>query len=91
MDFRFECPHVAPSIGSSQMVGNPDLIFLREDLADEMGAIVGYLECAKQIKDHRISNRFREVANDETGHFILLMRMIASLDPVQAEELKKQD
>ncbi len=89
MDFRVECPHVASSIGSSQMVENPDLLFLRDDIADELGAVVGYLECAKQIKDHRISNRFREVANDETGHFILLMRMVSSLDPVQAEELKK--
>jgi rubrerythrin len=90
MDFRFECPHVAPSIGSPQFVGDPDLIFLREDIADELGAIVGYLECATQIKDHQISEQFREVANDETGHFIRLMRMLAILDPVQAEELKKQ-
>jgi rubrerythrin len=90
MDFRFECPHVAPSIGSPQYIGDPDLIFLRDDIADELGAIVGYLECADQIKEHRISERFRETANDETGHFIQLLRMVAMLDPVQAAELKKQ-
>ncbi|MGE5581526.1 MAG: hypothetical protein ACM3X9_03225 [Bacillota bacterium] len=90
MDFRFECPHVAPSMGSTQFAGDPDLIFLREDLADELGAIVGYMECASQIKDYRISERFRETAGDETGHYILLMRLLASIDPVQAEELKKQ-
>jgi rubrerythrin len=90
MDFRFECPHVAPSIGSPQYIGDPDLIFLRDDIADELGAIVGYLECADQIKEHRISERFREIANDETGHFIRLLRMVAMIDPVQAEELKKQ-
>lgn len=90
MDFRFECPHVATSIGAPQFIGDPDLIFLREDIADELGAIVGYLECADQIREQRISERFREAASDETGHFIRLLRMVAILDPVQAEELKKQ-
>ena len=90
MDFRFECPHIGPSIGSTQFVGDPDLLFLREDIADELGAIVGYLECAAQIKEHRIHEQFQAIANDETGHFIRLMRMLSILDPVQAEELKKQ-
>jgi rubrerythrin len=90
MDFLYECPHVAPSVGPAQYCGDPDLIMLREDLADELGAIVGYLECADEIRDRRVSEQFRETASDETGHFISLMRLIASLDPVQAEELKKQ-
>jgi rubrerythrin len=91
MDFRFECPHIAPPVGSPQFVGDPALIFLREDIADELGAMVGYLECASLIKDYRISERFREVANDEWGHFTRLMGMLATMDPVQAEEFKKQD
>jgi rubrerythrin len=91
MDFRFECPHIAPSFGSPQFVGDPALIFLREDIADELGAMVGYLECAGLIKDYRISERFREVANDEMGHFNRLMGMLATLDPVQADEFKKHD
>ena len=91
MDRYQECPHVAPSVGSAQYIGDPDLVMLREDLADEMGAIVGYRECAAEIKDHRLSRQFREVANDEVGHFIRLMRMIAMLDPIQAEELRKQN
>ena len=90
MNFRFECPHVAPAIGSPQFIGDPELIFLREDIADELGAIVGYLECAGQIKDYRINEQFRRIANDENDHFIRLTRMLAILDPVQAEELKKQ-
>lgn len=90
MDFRFECPHVAPSNGSPQFIGDPELIFLREDIADELGAIVGYMECAGQIKNYKINKQFREIANEETSHFISLMSMVAILDPVQAEELKKQ-
>jgi Uncharacterized conserved protein len=89
MDFRFQCPHVAPPTGSPQFTGDPDLIFLRDDIADELGAIVGYLECADRVKDYKINEQFRAAANDEVGHFISLTRMLAMLDPVQAEELKK--
>jgi rubrerythrin len=90
MDSRFDCPYVIPSIGSPHFTADPDLLILREDIADEVGAIVGYLECATQIKDYRISAQFRETADDEMGHSIRLMRMLAVLDPVQAEESKKQ-
>jgi rubrerythrin len=90
MDLRFECPQVASSFGSSQFVGGPELIFLREDIADELGAIVGYLECAGQIKDYRINEHFRKIANDENEHFIRLTSMLAILDPVQAGEFKRQ-
>jgi len=90
MDSRFDCPYVIPSIGSPHFTADPDLLILREDIADEVGAIIGYLECATQIKDYRISEQFRATADDEMGHYIRLMRMLAVLDPVQAEELKKQ-
>lgn len=90
MEFRYDCPHLGPSLGTAQFYGDPDLIFLREDLADELGAIVAYQECAAETHDRRISERFREIAEDEAGHFIGLFRMVGNLDPVQAEELKQQ-
>ena len=90
MEFRYDCPHLGPSLGTTQFYGDPDLIFLREDLADELGAIVAYQECAAEIRDRRISEQFREIAKEEAGHFIGLFRMVGSLDPVQAEELKQQ-
>ena len=91
MEFLFECPHVASAAGSPQYVGDPDLIMLREDLADELGAVIGYLECADEIRDRLMNEKFREIAREEAGHFVSLMRAVAGLDPVQAEELKKQE
>lgn len=89
MDYYSDCPHSASSIGSSQFTAEPVLFFLREAIADELGAIVGYLECANLAKDYRISEQFRQVADDETCHFLRLMGMLANLDPLQAEEFRK--
>lgn len=90
MDFGFEYPHSAPVTNTEQFLGDTDLIFLREDIGDEIGAIVGYIECAGQIKDYRLNKQFWDIADDESAHFINLMSMLANFDPVQAEKLKKQ-
>ncbi len=91
MDYQHDCPHIAPSLGSCQMVADPELIYLREDLADEFSAINDYLECASLSDDRYISHLFRKIAEEEAGHFIQLFRMVSSLDPVQADELAKHD
>jgi rubrerythrin len=90
MDFRFEYPHLAPVTNNEQFLGDTDLIFLREDIADEIGAIVGYIECAGQIKDFKLNKQFWDIAEDESAHFTNLMSMLANFDPVQAEKFKKQ-
>lgn len=91
MTANYNYAPATPPTSPPTHVANPDLIFLRDDLADEVGAIVGYLECAREVKDRRLSRRFREIARDEEGHYAQLLQMIASLDPVQAEELSKQE
>ncbi len=79
----------ANSPGTSQFTSDPVLYFLREDIADELGAIVGYLECADLVKDYRISSIFREIANDEKEHFMRLMGILAQMDPFQAKEFQR--
>jgi rubrerythrin len=85
------CPHLLPGNEVVQYSADSNLFFLREDLADELGAVIGYLECAALAYHSKVSEQFSRIADEETGHFIRLMQMISSLDPVQAEQLKQQE
>jgi rubrerythrin len=67
-----------------------DLLFIREDLADEWGAAIGYLECGNEIKDRLISEQFHKAAQDELEHIIRLTRILATLDQHQGEVLYKE-
>lgn len=67
-----------------------DLLFIREDLAEEWGAAIGYLECGNEIKDRLISEQFHKAAQDEVEHIIRLTRMLATLDQHQGEVLFKE-
>lgn len=91
MDYDNRCPHLASSSGVLQYNADSNLFFLREDLADEMGAIIGYMECAAQTHQPQLSETFTRIASEETGHFIRIIRMVSRLDPVQAELLKQQE
>lgn len=66
-----------------------DLLMLREDLAEEWGSVIGYLECSIQIRDRLMSDEFLRAAQDEIDNIIRLTRMLAALDRVQAEALQK--
>ena len=66
-----------------------DLLMLREDLAEEWGSVIGYLECSIQVRDCLISEQFRMAAQDEIENIIRLTRMLAILDQVQAEALQR--
>lgn len=66
-----------------------DLLMLREDLAEEWGSVIGYLECGNEVRDRLISELFREAAQDEIEHLIRLTRMVAFFDQAQAEALQK--
>jgi rubrerythrin len=81
--------HMAGQLGLSQSAEEEDLLMLREDLAEEWGAVVGYLECSGEIKDRLISEEFRKAAQDEVEHIIRLTRMLAVLDQTQADALRK--
>lgn len=85
------CPHLSQGTGEVRYSADSNLIFLREDLADELGAVIGYLECAALAYHSKVSEQFSRIAGEEAGHFIRLMQMISSLDPVQAEQLKQQE
>lgn len=67
-----------------------DIFNIREDLAEEWGAAIGYLECSFELKDRMISEGFHEAAQDEIGHIGSLTRMLATLDPVQGGALNRE-
>lgn len=76
------------SLGKPQL--EEDVLLIREDLAEEWGAAIGYLECSGEIKDRLISEQFHEAARDEIEHIIRLTRMLATLDQGQGEALSKE-
>ncbi|GBG56433.1 hypothetical protein SPFL3102_00234 [Sporomusaceae bacterium FL31] len=67
---------------------HPDLCLLRDAAADERGAIADYLDCALSTC---VKDVFLHVAEDEMRHYVQIMRMISSLDPIQAEMLEDAD
>ncbi len=84
-----ETEYIARTYSSPLFSGDADLLLIREDLAEEWGAVIGYLECSNEVKDRLISKQFYDAAQDEIGHVIRLMRTLAVLDQVQAEALRK--
>lgn len=68
---------------------HPDLYLLRDAAADERGAIADYLECA--VSHPCVAEVFLDVAEDEMQHYVETMRLISSLDPVQADMLREED
>ena len=68
---------------------HPDLYLLRDAAADERGAIADYLECA--ANHPCVAEVFLDVVEDEMQHYAETMRLISSLDPVQADMLREQD
>jgi len=90
---NYSCPRPQPvKLGDAPSYnGDPDLLLLREDLAEETGSIIGYFECSGLARDYRVGKVFRRIANDELGHFAALLQLITGIDAAQAEELKRQD
>lgn len=76
------CPPV-----NNECPNHPDLYLLRDAAADERGAIADYLECALTTCEREL---FLDIAEDEMQHFVSTMRLISSLDPVQAEMLEEE-
>lgn len=67
---------------------HPDLLLLRDAAADEREAIALYLEAAKNTS---LTELFLDVAEDEMHHYVMIMKHISMLDPVQAASLKKEN
>lgn len=66
---------------------NPDLLLLRDAAVDERETIAFYLRAAKELPV--FADLFTEIAEDEMQHYIITMRHICMLDPIQAEEMKE--
>lgn len=75
----------------AQSYGTAERLIVRELMAEEIGSVIGYLECAEIIRDYRMAKIFRKIANEELSHFASLLQLLTGLDPEQAAEMKKQE
>lgn len=91
MEYNYSYPHLVAQSENGNFTDEPDLLLLRECLAQEIGSVIGYTEIAVLVKDYRIGKIFRQVANDELNHFANILQLITGFDPTQAEALKKQE
>jgi rubrerythrin len=66
----------------------PDLLLLREAAADERTAAAFYLRAAHETCLDRL---FLDAAEDEMRHFMEIMQLVSSLDPIQAEIFAAED
>ncbi|MDI6869925.1 MAG: ferritin-like domain-containing protein [Bacillota bacterium] len=78
-------------LGEAALTADPDLLALRSAAMREKEAFLTYRHYGLTIADRRLSEFFHHEAMDEAGHFIELNRMLARLDPVQAEEFRHHD
>jgi rubrerythrin len=69
---------------------NIELVFLRRDIIRQIIAVNYYMKASRDLSGE-LSEVFRAEALDEAQHIILLMRMLAKLDPVQAQEFRQHD
>lgn len=67
---------------------HPDLLLLRDAAADEREAIALYLEAAKNTSFTEI---FLHIAEEEMHHYLMIMKHISILDPVQTAYLQKEN
>lgn len=66
---------------------NPDLLLLRDAAANERETIAFYLKVSQDIP--ALADLFNEIAKDEMQHYVMIMRHICMLDPIQAQEMKE--
>jgi len=79
------------ALDAAHQYGRPEQLLVRELMAEEIGSVIGYLECAELLRDHRMAKTFRKIANEELSHFASLLQLLTGLDQEQAAEMKKQD
>lgn len=66
---------------------DPCLIFLRQAVIGERKAILFYLNASMECCELR--DLFLSIAQDEMRHFVMTMRLISQLDPVQSAALEE--
>lgn len=66
-----------------------DLEMLREDLVSELQAINQYHEHILALEDEEAVTALEHIIEEEKEHVAELLRLIHSLDPVQASKFKE--
>ncbi|CUH95334.1 hypothetical protein P22_1404 [Propionispora sp. 2/2-37] len=88
-EYDYSCPDSDTfDLDDEECPNHSDLYLLRDAAADERGAIADYLACAMETCLEKL---FLHVAEDEMQHYMETMRLISSLDPVQAQMLEEED
>ena len=67
-----------------------DLQMLREDLINELQAVNQYQQHIDSLENEEAAIALERIIEDEKEHVAELLRLIQSLDPVQAEKLRKR-
>ncbi len=66
-----------------------DLEMLREDLIGELQAINQYQEHIESLENEEAVTTLEHIIEEEKEHAAELVKLIQSLDPVQAEKFKR--
>jgi rubrerythrin len=72
-----------------QLATTDDLEMLREDLVGELQAINQYHKHVLALEDEEAVITLEHIIEEEKEHVTELLRLIQSLDPIQAEKLKE--
>jgi rubrerythrin len=79
----------AEEIDDGQLAMMGDLEMLREDLVSELQAINQYHEHILALENEEAVSALEHIVAEEKEHVAELLRLIRSLDPVQAQKLKE--
>jgi len=75
--------------GDEQLAMLDDLEMLREDLISELQAINQYEDHVLNMENERSVTTLEHIIEEEKEHVVELLRLIQSLDPVQADKFKE--
>lgn len=67
-----------------------DLEMIREDLIGELQAINQYQQHIETVENEDAIIALEHIIEEEKEHVAELLKVISSLDPIQAEKLSKQ-
>jgi rubrerythrin len=76
-------------IDDGQLAMMDDLEMLREDLVSELQAINQYHEHILVLDNEEAVTTLEHIVAEEKEHVAELLKLIQSLDPVQAQKLKE--
>ena len=85
MDYPFE------ERDDEQLDIEDDLEMLREDLIGELQAINQYQEHIESMESEEAVTTLEHIIGEEKEHVVELLKLIQSLDPVQAEKFKEEN